>query len=371
MAPSFRPDLRAWQKAPENWPRPGQTSVDMLMDWLKFEKQVRADEQFADAEPPSRKPALVLHYTRMLEECFSACRWRIFLPDGFYGCAEEDIPPWMQRWCQHLLETVPEQERPNPYEGWLSTEDWSKEFRLCKARRQVRLGTTEEKEAQRTKDCNRMQRAQKSSEILIPDVVAGCLIPHDFAAAARWAYMALGIYEGVTRDYRETEHEMWDQYWWLKGIGQLGERLCLKEFVMVRKPTREEVHRFQSDWKWEMAHANDQDPYLPVKVNKDGETVNLSSAFKSRGQDSAQDQAIAKALSTVGPPSVSTGRFQDCSMNTPWHRHKTRVGTHGGPRRRSTTTGEPVCPKMLQSCFLSVVPQAGYKVPARTLLIWS
>ena len=100
---------------------------------------------------------------------------------------------------------------------------------------------------------------------------------------------------------------------------------------MVRKPTREEVHRFQSDWRWEMVHANDQDPYIPVKVNKDGEMVNLSNASRSRGQDSTQDQAITKALSTVGPPSVSTGCFQDRSANTPWHRYETGTGIHGGP----------------------------------------
>ena len=52
MAPTFRPNLKAWRKAPENWPRPGQTDVDTLTDWLKFERQVRGDEQFADAEPP-------------------------------------------------------------------------------------------------------------------------------------------------------------------------------------------------------------------------------------------------------------------------------------------------------------------------------
>ncbi len=317
MAPTFRLDLRAWWKAPENWPRPGQTNVDMLTDWLKFERQVRGDEQFADVEPPARKSAPALHHAWTLEERFSTCRWRIFLPDGFYGRAEEDIPPWMQRWCQHLLETVPEEEHPDPYEGRLSTEDWSKEFHLHEARRQVQLGTTEEEEAQRTRDCNRLQRAQKSSEILIPDIVAGCLIPRDFQATAWQAYMALGIFKGVTRDYHETEREMWDQYWWLRGIGQLGERLRLKEFIMVRKPTREEVHHFQSDWRWEMAHANDQDPYLSVKVNKDGETINFSSASQSRDQGSAQDQAITIALSTIGPPSISTGHFQDRSVITP------------------------------------------------------
>ena len=209
MAPTFRLNLRAWRKAPENWPCPGQTDVDTLTDWLKFERQVRGDEQFADAEPPTRKLTHVLHYTKTLEECFRTCRWRIFLPDGFYGRTKEDIPPWMQRWCQHLLETVPKQKRPNPYEGWLSAEDWSKEFRLYEARRQVQLGTTEE-ETQWTRDRNRMLRTQKSSEILIPDVVAGCLIPRDFTIAARRAYMALGIHEGVTRDYHETEHEMWN-----------------------------------------------------------------------------------------------------------------------------------------------------------------
>ncbi len=333
LASGFRPNLRAWRKAPENWPCPGQTNEDTLHDWLKFEKQARADEQFADVEPPARKPTSVLNYTKTLEECFKTCKWRVFLPDGFYGCEEEDIPPWMQRWCQLLLETVPEQERPNPYEGRLSSEDWSKEFHLFEARRQVRLGTSEEEEAQRTRDRNHLQCTQKSSEILIPDVVAGCLIPRDFAAAARRAYMALGIHEGVTRDYRETEREMWNQYWWLKGIGELGGCLPLKEFVTVRKPTREEVQRFQSDWKWEMAHANDRDPYAPVKVNKDGETVILSNASKRQDRSSQQDQAIAKTLSTVGPPSVSMGHFQDRSVNAPpnyWHNYKTRVGTHGG-----------------------------------------
>ncbi len=137
MAPTFRPNLRAWKKALESWPHPGQTDVDTLTDWLKFEKQVRGDEQFTDAEPPTRKLTPVQHYTKTLEEHFRTCRWRIFLPDGFYGRAEEDIPPWMQRWCQHLLETVPEQKCPDPYEGWLSAEDWSKEFCLYEARRRV------------------------------------------------------------------------------------------------------------------------------------------------------------------------------------------------------------------------------------------
>ena len=305
--------------------------MDTLTDWLKFERQVRGDEQFTDAEPPTRKLKPVLHYTKMLEERFRTCKWRIFLPDGFYGCAEEDIPPWMQRWCQHLLETVPEQKHPNPYEGQLSAEDWSKEFHLYKARRQVQLGTTEEEEAQWTKDRNRLLQTQKSSEILIPDVVAGCLIPRDFAIAARRAYMALGIHEGVTRDYRETEHEMWNQYWWLRGIGDLGKCLHLKEFVTVRKPTREEVNRFQSDWRWEMVHANNWDPYVLVKVNKDGEMINLSNASQNRGQGSTQDQAITRALLTVGPPSVSMGHFQDRSTNAPCHRYETGTGTHGGP----------------------------------------
>ncbi len=184
LAPGFRPNLKAWRKAPENWPHPGQTNEDTLHDWLKFEKQARADEQFADVEPPARKPTSVQNYTKMLEERFKTCKWRVFLPDGFYGCEEEDIPPWMQRWCQLLLETVPEHERPDPYEGRLNSADWSREFRLFEARRQVRLGMSEEEEAQRTRDCNRTQCTQKSSEILIPDVVTGCLIPRDFAAAA-------------------------------------------------------------------------------------------------------------------------------------------------------------------------------------------
>ncbi len=317
LASRFRPNLKAWRKAPENWPCPGQTNEDTLHDWLKFEKQAWADEQFADVEPPARRSTSVLNYTRTLEERFKTCKWRVFLPDGFYGHEEENIPPWMQRWCQLLLETVPEQERPDPYKGRLSSEDWSKEFRLFEARRQIQLGMSEEEEAQWTRDRNRLQRTQKSSEILIPDVVAGCLIPHDFAAAARRAYMALGIHEGVTRDYRETEREMWNQYWWLKGIRELGGCLPLKEFVTVRKPTREEVQHFQSDWKWEMAHANDWDPYAPVKVNRDGKTVILSNAPKHQDRSSQQNQVITKTLSTIGPPSVSTGCFQDCSVNAP------------------------------------------------------
>ncbi len=188
---------------------------------------------------------------------------------------------------------------------------------MYKARRRVQLGETEEEEAQWTRDRNRLLWIQKSSEILIPNIVAGCLIPKDFAIVARRAYMALGIYKGVTRDYCETEHEMWNQYWWLRGIGDLGERLPLKEFVTVRKPTREEVNRFQSDWRWEMVHANDRDPYVPVKVNKDGEMIILSSASQKWAQGSTQDQTIARALSTVGPPCVSMGHFQDCSMNAP------------------------------------------------------
>ena len=110
---------------------------------------------------------------------------------------------------------------------------------------------------------------------------------------------------------------MWNQYWWLKGIRELGGCLPLKEFITVRRPTREEVQRFRSDWKWEMAHANDRDPYAPVKVNKDGEMVVLSNAPKRQDQSSQQDQAIVKALSTVGPPSIPMGHFQDRSMNTP------------------------------------------------------
>ena len=112
LASSFRPDLRAWRKAPENWPRAGQADADILGDWLRFEKEVRLDEQFADVEPPVRKPAPVLYPIQTLGEHFSTCMWRIFLPDGFYGCAEEDIPPWLQRWCQHLLETTPKSEHP-------------------------------------------------------------------------------------------------------------------------------------------------------------------------------------------------------------------------------------------------------------------
>ncbi len=176
---------------------------------------------------------------------------------------------------------------------------------------------TEEEEAQWTRDRNRLQRTQKSSDILLPDVVAGCLVPRDFAAAARRAYLALGIYDGVTKDYRETEREMWNQYWWLKGVGELGGCLPLKEFITMRKPTQEEVQRFGADWRWEMAHANDRDPYTPVKVNKDGETVVLSNAPRCQDQGPRQDQAIAKALSTVGPPCVETGRFQDRSTSAP------------------------------------------------------
>ena len=327
MAPTFRPNLRAWKKAPENWPHPGQTDVDTLTDWLKFEKQVRGDEWFADAEPPTRKPTPVQHYTKTLEEHFRTCRWRIFLPDGFYGRAEEDIPPWMQRWCQHLLETVPEQKRPDPYEGRLNAEDWSKEFHLYEARRRVQLGETEEEEAQRTRDHNRLLRIQKSSEILIPDIVAGCLIPKDFAIAARRAYMALGIHEGVTRDYRETEREMWNQYWWLRGIGDLGERLPLKEFVTVRKPTREEVNRFQSDWRWEMVHANDRDPYVPVKVNKDHPLQRLPEMGPGLHTGSNDCKGPVNRWASLHLHGPFPGLFNECS---PWHRYETGTGTHGG-----------------------------------------
>ncbi len=162
-----------------------------------------------------------------------------------------------------------------------------------------------------------MQWLQHLSEILLPDVVAGCLIPRDFAPATRRAYMALGIYEGITQDYCETECEMWNQYWWIKGIGQLGERLCLKDFVYIRKPTREEVQHFQEEWKWEMVHVTDQNPYQLVQVNKDGESLVLPNVTHEQNSKSTQDQVIAKSLSTVGPPNVLTGRFQDHSMKAP------------------------------------------------------
>ena len=66
-----------------------------------------------------------------------------------------------------------------------------------------------------------------------------------------------------------------------------------------------------------MAHANDRNPYAPMKVNKDGEMVVLSNAPRHQDQSSGQDQAITKALSTVGPPGVKTGRFQDRSTSAP------------------------------------------------------
>ena len=66
-----------------------------------------------------------------------------------------------------------------------------------------------------------------------------------------------------------------------------------------------------------MAHANDRNPYAPMKVNKDGETVVLSNAPRRQDQSSRQDQAITKALLTIGPPSVETGRFQDRSTSAP------------------------------------------------------
>ncbi len=162
-----------------------------------------------------------------------------------------------------------------------------------------------------------MQRLLCLSEILLPDVVAGCLIPRDFATAAQQAYIALGIYEGITHDYCETECEMWNQYWWVKGIGQLGEHLHLKDFVSIRKPTREEVQCFQEEWKWEMVHTTDWDPYKPVQVNKDGETLDLPNVAWERNLKSTQDQVIAQSLSTIGPPSVLMGRFQDCSTKPP------------------------------------------------------
>ncbi len=50
-----------------------------------------------------------------------------------------------------------------------------------------------------------------------------------------------------------------------------------------------------------MAHANNRDPYAPVKVNRDGKMVVLSNASKRQDQSSQQDQVIAKTLSTIGP----------------------------------------------------------------------
>ncbi len=129
LAPGFRPKLQAWQKAPETWPHPGQTDEDILHDWLKFEKQARADEKFADAEPPARRPTIVQNYTQTLKERFRTCEWRIFLPDGFYGREEEDIPPWMQHWCQLLLKMVPGQLSP-PRLCW----EQSPLPRLCRER---------------------------------------------------------------------------------------------------------------------------------------------------------------------------------------------------------------------------------------------
>ncbi len=171
------------------------------------------------------------------------------------------------------------------------------------------MGSNEAEEAQRTKDRNWMQRIQRCLEILLPNIVTGTLIPRDFAAVAQWAYMALGVYKGITRDYRKTEQEMWNQYWWLKGITPMGEHLQLKDFVSVRTPTREEVQRFQEEWKWEMVHALERDPYQPVKVNKDGETISFPSTACAPNPGSTQDQAITKALSTVRPPNVSKPEF--------------------------------------------------------------
>ncbi len=96
LAPSYCPNIGAWRKAPDNWPHPTQTNADVLADWLKFEKQVRADKQFADAEPPVQKPPQELYPIQTLEEHFSTCRWRTYLPNSFYSHAEEDIPPWLQ-----------------------------------------------------------------------------------------------------------------------------------------------------------------------------------------------------------------------------------------------------------------------------------
>ncbi len=97
MASSFRPNVRAWRKAPENWLCLGQTNADVLTDWLKFEKQVRADEQFADAEPPSRKPAPVLYPIQTLEECWrkhSGPRIEIGC-NGFNTCLKYSFQTWL------------------------------------------------------------------------------------------------------------------------------------------------------------------------------------------------------------------------------------------------------------------------------------
>ncbi len=115
LAPGYRPNIAAWRKAPDHWPHPGQTDADILVDWLKFKKQVRADEQFADETHPVPRATQELYPIQTLEECFSTCQWRIFLPNGFDGHAEEDIPPWLHQWCQHLLETTPKHEFPPLY----------------------------------------------------------------------------------------------------------------------------------------------------------------------------------------------------------------------------------------------------------------
>ncbi len=45
-------------------------------------------------------------------------------------------------------------------------------------------------------------------EIILPDVVAGDLILKDFGPAARRAYLALGLFNGITADYRQTERDV-------------------------------------------------------------------------------------------------------------------------------------------------------------------
>ena len=66
-----------------------------------------------------------------------------------------------------------------------------------------------------------------------------------------------------------------------------------------------------------MVHATDRDPYKSVQVNQGGETLVLPNVARERSSKPTQDQVIAKSLSTVGPPSVLTGHFQDHSTRPP------------------------------------------------------
>ncbi len=129
--------------------------------------------------------------------------------------------------------------------------------------------------------------------------------------------MALRLYEGVTKDYHETKQEMWNQYWWLKGIGEMRLCLCLKDFISIKRLTHKEVQQFWEQWKWEMVHAMERDPFQPVQVNDDGETVLPPTPTACVEESAVQDWAITNALATIQPLAVATGQFLDRSGMAP------------------------------------------------------